>query len=172
MRAVANDVPAATGLAYSSYTANTSVAGIVTYMFNNVHATAANASIVFMFDATVLDLPINATNGKTLTSTVTIYTDGAKISTSTFDAQLLLSALSGQVWLDQNTHGVHDGSVVDINKAGIGVTLLDASNNVRQRRRPVADVGFRHRGGPGQLEHRVGRPDRGPGDGERDECWW
>jgi fimbrial isopeptide formation D2 family protein/uncharacterized repeat protein (TIGR01451 family) len=124
-----NGVPVATGLTYSSYTAsNDPVAGTVTYTFNNVHATATGASIVVKFDAIVQDVPGNHQDGKTLTNTVTTYTDGANVSTSTFDAKITLGSLSGHVWFDQNTNGVQDGTVVDQNLTGLTVDLYNSAN--------------------------------------------
>eukprot|EP01037_Dinobryon_pediforme_P002013 gene2015-2051_t len=128
--AVAHGAPVATGATYSGFTTDYSVPGVVTYTFNNVHATAAGANIAFKFDATVLDVASNTTNGKTLTNTVATFTDGTLVNTSTYDAQLLLGSLSGHIWFDQNTNGVQDGTVVDINEPGILVRLFDASNTL------------------------------------------
>lgn len=124
-----NGVPVANGLSYSSYTtSNDPVAGTVTYVFKDVHATATGANIVVKFDAIVQDVAINYHDGKTLTNAVITYTDGANVSTSTFDAKITLGSLSGHVWFDQNTNGVQDGTVVDQNLTGLTVDLYNSSN--------------------------------------------
>ncbi len=131
-QATLGGAPVASGLTYSGYTtAIDTAANTVTYSFSNVHATAAGASIVVSFNATLLDVAGNRHNGQNFTNTVKTYTDGTLVDTHTATGSITLGSLSGHVWLDQNADGVQAVGI-DANQAGRVVTLYDSTNTAVQ----------------------------------------